>query len=35
MWVIQLIAFQIIAGIICAAICLLIWKLSHKGEKPW
>jgi hypothetical protein len=35
MWVIQLIAFQLVAGAILAAACLLIWKLTHKGEKPW
>jgi len=35
MWVIQLIAFQLIAGVILATVCLLIWKLTNPGKKPW
>ena len=35
MWVIQLIAFQLIAGVILATACLLIWRLTNRGKKPW
>jgi hypothetical protein len=35
MWVVQLIAFQIIAGYVCTTVCYLIWRVSNPGQKPW
>ncbi len=35
MWVIKLIAFQLVAGFVLTSICLLIWKITHPGQKPW
>jgi hypothetical protein len=35
MWVVQLIAFQIIVGYVLTTVCFLIWKATHRGEKPW
>ena len=35
MWVIKLIAFQLVAGIVLTTACLLIWKAMNPGKKPW
>jgi hypothetical protein len=32
-WVAQIIISQIVLSIIIATIMLLIWKVSHRGEK--
>jgi len=33
MWVIQLIAFQLIAGAVCVTVCYLVWRLTNPGKK--
>ena len=35
MWVMKLILFQLFAGIVFTTACLLIWKATHPGQKPW
>jgi len=35
MWVVLLIVFQVVAGVVLATVNLLIWRLAHPGQKPW